>query len=271
MSDKSGSKVAKATHRMSEKAPQQTAAAVSGRLRVTEENATEDQISPDQMAEQYPTAFLQENDPRDAKYQLIEELRPDKSKPDTPYGRVSWSDEILDWIQKKQQATHKAKFQQWFAETFDKMSPTAKALARDLYPQFYAERQKTLKMNVKLLEQLASIRLNGVRSKSDLYLQYAADQGLIDQTGIKNILHPEALDNQQRSAQFKRGLFNPRRYFLGEAGIQGHELNSWDFHGRHHGFPEPSENHSGLLSQIPRQPPDGTGETGYNIFQWARQ
>lgn len=162
------------------------------------------------MAEQYPNKHLGAEDKNDEKYEIMQRL----AKKDHPLGAPKWNDDVLRWIKKKQDAGIKAEFQKWFAQEFDKMNPTAKAYARQMYPNFYAERMQTLKLNASLLEQLASIRLRGVTSKSDLYLQYAADNGLIDLSGIEDILHPDGT-KEDEEVEFERGLFNPRRRYPG--------------------------------------------------------
>lgn len=227
----SASKVANKVHAATEKAPRQVTFAPEGRDPITAPTET-DRFSPEMMAEQYPSKGYDARDARDAKYELIAELQGDTPTGATPYGQVQWNDDVVRWMEKKKQAGVKAQFEQWFAAHFDKMSPTAKALAQDLYPNFYRERLQTLKLNVKLLEQLASIRLRGVQTKSDLFLQYAADQGLIDLSGIENVLHPEkmAADQTQR---FKRGVFNPRRLLNGDDGLgtpEGRTFNQQQFH-----------------------------------------
>lgn len=253
-SRKTGSSVSKAIHRKSELAPQQSQMVPDRGPNVNPvnlDNFDDAQLGPGDIAEQYPTSANQINDPRDAKYQLLEQIRPDPNTADTPYGRIQWSDDVFDWLQKKKQVTEKAKFEEWFAAHFDKMSPTAKALAKELYPSFYRDRMKTLKMNVKLLEKLAAIRIRGVQSKDDLMLQFAADQGYIDTINIINILHPETHDREERAQEYKRGLFNPRRYMFGESGKLTAHDNSSVFHLRDPAFEDENE-HSGLLTGLDR-------------------
>jgi hypothetical protein len=183
------------------------------------------------VAEQFPTQGYNAKDKKDAKYELLQDLQTDAygGQPGaTAFGVPQWSDDVLRWMEKKKRATVKAQFEQWFQQHFDKMSPTAKALARDLYPTFYRDRMKTLEMNASLLKQLAAIRLNGVQSKSDLLLQYAADTGQIDLHEIENLLHPESAERRP-DGEFERGLFNPRRRFPGRAdGAQrNHNASIW--------------------------------------------
>jgi len=176
------------------------------------------------------------DDPRDAKYQLIQELQADTATPSgsTPYGQVQWSDDVLNWMQKKQEMGVKVQFEEWFGKNFDKMGPVQKALAKKLYPNFYSQRLATLKDNTNLLGELARIRLQGVQSKSDLYLQFAADRGLIDLSQIQDILHPEKT-SQYSGRAFQRGLFNSRRLMFGDPGprhsVESRAQNSKQFVG----------------------------------------
>lgn len=228
---KTGQYVSNKIHNKMEKSVQQVNFKPNGRDEWEEGIA----VTPETVAEQYPSKGYSAADKRDEKYELIEQLQKESvdagGRPGaTPYGQVQWNDDVVEWMKKKKQAGIKLQFEKWFSENFDKMTPTAKALAQQLYPNFYKERLQTLKLNIKMLEQLASIRLRGVQTKSDLFLQFAADQGLIDMDNIQNILHPEG-DADRSADQFKRGLFNPRRHMMGDQDNALHGANRELFHG----------------------------------------
>lgn len=229
------SKVAKQIEKVAEKGGQQVQLQPDGRARGT---IPDFEAGSTQVAEQFPTQGYNAKDEKDAKYELLQDLQKSEAAGGlggvpgaTPYGVPQWNDDVVRWVEKKRQAGVKAQFEQWFAKNFDKMSPTAKALARELYPTFYRERLSTLEMNASLLKQLAAIRLVGVQSKSDLLLQYAADTGQIDLDAIENVLHPESAD--RRSGQdFQRGLFNPRRHFPGPSDVDERHRNATAWSGR---------------------------------------
>ena len=219
----SSAQTSDAIHKATEKATRQVTFKARGRAPINRQGGNENNTrwTRDMVAEQYPSKGYSLEDPRDAKYELMTELQKGADAPgSTPYGQIAWSDDVVKWMEKKKQVGLKAQFEEWFAQEFDKFGPTEKALAQQLYPNFYRERVATLKLNVKLLEQLATIKLTGVQSKSDLFLKYAADNGMIDMTTIDSILHPESTQ-ELANAKFKRGLWNPRRLVNGDNGYPG--------------------------------------------------
>jgi DNA-dependent RNA polymerase auxiliary subunit epsilon len=171
------------------------------------------------MDEQFPTADLKADDERDkvmaAKLALQDPARPGY----TQFGKLEATDADFKWLQKKQAAVEEANFQLWFAKEYDRMSPAEKKRAKELYPEFYAQRKKLLKKQAKNLVRLASIKLEGVESFDDLRLQYEAETGRLDVGPLTHLLHPEKDENyadlQQR--KFTRGLLSPFRVFGDEA------------------------------------------------------
>jgi DNA-dependent RNA polymerase auxiliary subunit epsilon len=129
------------------------------------------------------------------------------------------TDADFKWLQKKQAAVEEANFQLWFAQEYDRMSPAEKKRAKELYPEFYAQRKKLLKKQAKNLVRLASIKLEGVESFDDLRLQYEAETGRLDVGPLTHLLHPEQNNNHADYEQrkFQRGLLSPFRVFGDEA------------------------------------------------------
>jgi len=158
-------------------------------------------------AEQYPTGHLRQQEEQDRINIIKSQLA--NARGETPYGKMTWSDEIAKWLLRKQQAAKKAAFQDWFAKNFDKLDEGRKAVARELYPRYYEERAEMIKENLDTLEQLAMLRLYGTRSPRDLALKYAAENGMIDMTPLTNILHPERVLATEGPVRFQRGLLNP--------------------------------------------------------------
>lgn len=208
MSDKTGSKTAAKIRQKSEKAARQE---VLSRKKKDDKGKAEEGAEGEVykfMDEQYPTDAYTAFDKRDEKMDMIMKLQVEQGETGvTPYGAIEANpDELYDYLKRKRDADVVRGFEQWFAMNFDHMSPAQKAMARKMYPNFYKSRLRVLKKNVKLLEDLARIRLMGIQSKEDLFLKYAADNGLIDTRGIENILHP----TRPGPPEFVRGMLNSK-------------------------------------------------------------
>jgi len=223
----------------------------------------------DTMDEQFPTAALSQKEKMDR----VQEAKLQLQTPDqvgyTPFGKLVARDEDFEWYQRKQQAVEAANFQKWFAANFDHMSPADKKRAKELYPEFYAQRKKLLKQQTKNLQRLASIKLNGVQSKDDLITQYLAETGRLDIGPLEHLLNPEQAGAEfggarrtDAQARFKRGLLSPFRVFgeealprSGETGLGERREQAKDFAKREysaselelgfnqHGFPPASGNY----------------------------
>lgn len=171
-----------------------------------------------QTAEQYPTKFLRQQEEQDRLQQLKYDLQKLQGTAGvTPYGKLQWSDDVGYWLLRKEEAAKKAQFQQWFANQYDKWGPAQKKIARQLYPQFYEERMRTLEDNLEMAKKVARVRLRGVESAEDLALEFAAQKGLIDMSVLVDVIHPEKMQDAAGSvARFKAGLFNTNTRFLGQ-------------------------------------------------------
>jgi hypothetical protein len=182
---------------------------------------------PGVMDEQFPTDALTQYDERDrvqnAKLQLGEGMPMGY----TPFGKMEAKDSDFDWYQKKQAAVELANFQRWFAKEFDLMSPVQKKRAKELYPEFYAQRKRLLRKQAKNLFDLARIKLEGIDKFKDLVKVYMAETGRLDVGPLKTLLNPEMVnlgDDAQlkNKAAFQRGLANPFLVFGKEViGNQG--------------------------------------------------
>lgn len=164
------------------------------------------------MEEQFPTDGLTAYDPRDkvmsAKLQLQDV---DKAPGYTQFGKLIAKDSDFEWYQRKQAAAEVAEFQRYFAEQYDMMDPAQKKRAKELYPEFYAERKRTLKRNAKNLAKLAQIKLEGPSDLDDVKLLYLAESGRLPLGPLQNILHPElsGMNRDEAGATFIRGLASP--------------------------------------------------------------
>jgi hypothetical protein len=190
----------------------------------------------DEVDEQFPTAALAMPQEEDAlmaeKLELQDEARPGV----TVFGQLTAKDSDFLWLRGKREQEAEALFQQWFATNFDHMSPEQKAMARELWPEFYAQRIQLLKKQVALQERIAKLKILGIQDREDVLLQYAIEAGYIDSDPLEHILHPERARNAQdaveRQKRFQRGLLNPRRLPRGDWGTQARGLNAKDLTGR---------------------------------------
>jgi hypothetical protein len=116
------------------------------------------------------------------------------------------------------------------------MSPEQKQMARELYPEFYQQRLALLDQQVNLQRRLAKLKVEGIKNKEDLLLQYAIEGGFIDADPLENIMHPErvrsAQDKKMRQHNYVRGLFNPRRLPRGDWGPNDRKHNASVLMGR---------------------------------------
>lgn len=225
--------------------------------------------------EQFPTADLSAADPRDAVMKAKLDLQEPGQMGVTPFGKLVAKDSDFEWLQKKQAAAEAANFQKWFADEFDHMSPAEKKRAKELYPEFYAQRKKLLKKQTKNLFELARLKLEGIQNRDDLITQYLAETGRLDIGPLNNLLNPELSVNTDATYQkrFQRGLLSPFRFFGNEVitkdrdvGLQGRGDSEIAFAQR-----KDSSLRSGVQLGIYNNvgfPPFGTGLADQGDKQW---
>lgn len=206
MSDNASSKPAAKAKKLQEKlSPDQVTLDAARQTPLSQAKRFESNV-PD---EQFPTAGLTAKDPRDELMSL--KLGTGNAAGVTPFGQLKASDKDFEWMRKKALAAEKANFEQWFAQHFDRMSPAQKKRAKELFPSFYAERQKLLKQQSANLYDLARIKLNGIDSYEDLFKMYMAQTGRLDVGPLNHLLNPEAASARSQGVAFRRGLLNPFR------------------------------------------------------------
>jgi hypothetical protein len=182
------------------------------------------------MDEQFPTAGLSAANERDKimEAKIALQKAPGMTPGMTPFGKLEAKEADFKWLQEKQAAAEAANFQRWFAEEFDHMSPAEKKRAKELYPEFYAQRKKLLKQQTKNLFALARLKLEGIQNRDDLITQYLAETGRLDIGPLTHILNPELGENQAaQAARFQRGLLSPFRVF-GTESIHNTNMNMFD-------------------------------------------
>ena len=183
----------------------------------------------DTVAEQFPTDGLtrqktEEDVLMEEKLALVDDQGV------TPFGKLIAEDRDFKWLQSMREQEAEADFMQWFATNFDLWSPAQKALAQEMWPDFYAQRESLIGKKLKLMKKIAKIKLNGPKTKKDLQLLYALEAGFINGSELENLLHPEraaaAADLAERQQRYRRGLLNPRARARGDWGRSTREANS---------------------------------------------
>ncbi len=234
-----------------------------------------DPREPDAMDEQFPTDALTTYDKRDKVQNAKLELGGTGEQLGiTPFGKLEAKESDFEWYQKKQAAVELANFQQWFAQEFDKMSPVQKKRAKELYPEFYAQRKRLLRKQAKNLFDLARIKLEGIEKFKDLVKVYMAETGRLDVGPLKNLLNPEmvnAEDNAKANnqARFQRGLANPFLVFGKEplpASYKTRGVQSQDFAVRNQSENWDAGTKLGVKSV--GFPPFASGKTNQSDKQW---
>lgn len=184
--------------------------------------------------EQFPTDALTRSSKKDVL--MTEKLQLQKKSEElgtpgiTPFGKLIAEKEDFAWLRGIREEEAEADFQQWFATNFDHMSPEEKQYAREILPEFYAQRVKQLKKDISLASKVAELKLLGIQDKEDLMLQYALESGVLDVNRIQNLLNPEkaykAQQSKRRNFLFRRGLLNPRRLPRGDWGPRTRKDNA---------------------------------------------
>lgn len=199
---------------------------------------------PTAVDEQFPTAAHIDSDPRDPmlalKAELVEKNMKEQGEKAIPgvtqLGMLQAKDSDFQRLIEIREKELEKQFEQWFATNFDRMDPTHKAMARNLFGKFYNDRLNNLDTNLETTKRIARLKITGPQTKEDLYLMYAMEAGLIDTDYLDNLLHPEKVERNQneeaRQANYRRGIFNPKRFVRGDWGLKDRKVNATAVLGR---------------------------------------
>lgn len=224
-----GKEAVAAQKRIAEKSdPNQVVFTPENEKKLTYQNDNPNWPEGRKQAEQFPTGEFSKGQPEDEHMDMIYELQKDKKGNDTgvtPFGQLTWQDKYTQYMLKQQQLKLHAEFEDWFAQTYDLMEPAQKEIARKLFPRFYEARKQKLAENLELMKEIARVRIEGVKTKEDLYLLFAMERGDIDMDQMLNVLTPELTMNRKGAyGLFERGILNisvrgerPNPYDLNDA------------------------------------------------------
>lgn len=119
------------------------------------------------------------------------------------------TDADAERVMRKAASSEVVKQEEWFANTwsFDSTNPTKQRWAQSVFPEFFDRREQVIEEQARLQLALAKLKLRGPRSREDLDLLFALDQGYV--TPGKEPLWN--LTGDKADATAARGVFNPRR------------------------------------------------------------
>lgn len=86
----------------------------------------------------------------------------------TPFGIAQSSDKDWEWAAKKLQMRRALEYDKLFVKMWDMTSPLEVAEARRIYPEFFENRKKIIRLIAEMQMQLANIHLTGYKDKSDV-------------------------------------------------------------------------------------------------------
>lgn len=161
-------------------------------------------------SQQFPTNAMAHKQTEDDKIRAIK-MQTVNEEGVTPFGQLKASERDYQWLVRQKKIQEYAQFEQWFADNWDRIKPEEKEWARTTFPAFFSNRKKTLKKNIKNLQRLAEIKLEGLKSLEDVKLQYMVETGKVDMSPLADLLNPKKFTTAEKVATFRRGIFSPFR------------------------------------------------------------
>lgn len=137
----------------------------------------------------------------------------------TPFGQVYYDDKVGRWLEKKQAAVETANLDAWFGKQYNKASLAERQFAQQIYPEYYAERERLMMERAQMVVKIKSILLRGPRTPEDLHIQYLLNTGRIqlppdwDRIGASS-LTAEVPDQAAQQARFTRQLVRLPRFLV---------------------------------------------------------
>lgn len=163
-------------------------------------------------AAQFPRKFSARSDRDDLVRMKMEMMDEDGM---TPFGQVQFTERDARWLMEKQKAQEAANFDKWFGANFHTNDVAGRAVAQELYPRYYEERERHMTERAKLALRIKLMELRGPKSEEDLLVLYGLQSGILqlddgwDKIGFN---FEDSNMNDPRNG-FKRGLLSLRRLF----------------------------------------------------------
>lgn len=125
-----------------------------------------------------------------------------------PGFQVSLTDKDIDYLEKRRQENLQAEFDDWVTHAINLEDPGEARWLQQMYPEFWARREKYLDDKINVEARAAKLKLRGIKDQSDLKFLFAVQKGYIEL--------PTTPAFAQGQAEYVKGWF--RR--MGETGQQ---------------------------------------------------
>ncbi len=93
--------------------------------------------------------------------------------------QVSLTDKDIAYFEKTRQENLQAEYDDWVTYNIDLSNPGEARWLQQMYPEFWARREKYLDDKINVEARAAKIRLRGIKDQSDLKFLFAADKGYL--------------------------------------------------------------------------------------------
>ncbi len=93
--------------------------------------------------------------------------------------KVDLTDKDVEFLEKRRRAKEQIEFDNWLTQVVDINDPSQNRWLQQMYPEFWARREKYIEDKINIEAKLAKMRLRGVKDISDYKLIYAIDQGYV--------------------------------------------------------------------------------------------
>lgn len=93
--------------------------------------------------------------------------------------KVDLTEKDVEWLEKRRRAKEQVEFDNWLTQVVDIGDPAQNRWLQQMYPEFWARREKYIEDKINIEAKLAKMRLRGPKDVSDYKLIYAIDQGYV--------------------------------------------------------------------------------------------
>jgi hypothetical protein len=128
----------------------------------------------------------------------------------TPFGQLTYTDEVGRWLEDKAEKTEEANFDAWFGANFNKSNLADRQIAQSLNPKYYSEREKFMRERTEAALRLKLIQLRGPQSEDDMYMLYLVETGRVELPEDWDRIGPVLtgpMNNANEEQKFKDRLF----------------------------------------------------------------
>jgi len=93
--------------------------------------------------------------------------------------KVDLTEKDVEWLEKRRRAKEQVEFDNWLTQIVDINDPAQNRWLQQMYPDFWARREKYIEDKINIEAKLAKMRLRGPKDITDYKLIYAIDQGYV--------------------------------------------------------------------------------------------